>query len=307
MFVNILIVYTSTMKTFIIKFYVLFLFLLVTGSIKAQDFQGKAYYFSKTTMDMSRFNRGGQMSEQQKKQREARMKSRLEKTYVLTFNKEESIFKEDEKLSTPVNGRGSSVWGSSFSPGPQYKNIKERVFLQDQEFFGKQFLIKEDMEALEWKMGTESKQIGQYLCFKATAKKVSIEINMLPPRSGNNEKEEDSLKVKDSTNSKEINLKDEGIKMIEVIAWYTPQIPVSQGPSDYWGLPGLILEVSAGNNAMLCSKIVINPEEKTKIEAPKKGQVVTKKEYNDIITKKMQEFRENRGRSGGRSGGGRPR
>jgi hypothetical protein len=58
---------------------------------------------------------------------------------------------------------------------------------------------------------------------------------------------------------------------------------------------------------MLCSKIVINPEEKTKIEAPKKGQVVTKKEYNDIITKKMQEFRENRGRSGGRSGGGRPR
>ena len=307
MFVNILIVYTSIMKTYIIKFYVLFLFLLVTGSIKAQDFQGKAYYFSKTTMDMSRFNRGGQMSEQQKKQREARMKSRLEKTYVLTFNKEESIFKEDEKLSTPVNGRGSSVWGSSFSPGPQYKNIKERVFLQDQEFFGKQFLIKEDMEALEWKMGTESKQIGQYLCFKATAKKVSIEINMLTPRSGNNEKEEDSLKVKDSTNSKEINLKDEGIKMIEVIAWYTPQIPVSQGPSDYWGLPGLILEVSAGNNTMLCSKIVINPEEKTKIEAPKKGQVVTKKEYNDIITKKMQEFRENRGRTGGRSGGGRPR
>ena len=82
---------------------------------------------------------GARLSEQQKKQREARMKSRLEKTYVLTFNKEESIFKEDEKLSTPVNGRGSSVWGSSFSPGPQYKNIKERVFLQDQEFFGKQF------------------------------------------------------------------------------------------------------------------------------------------------------------------------
>lgn len=294
------------MKTYIFKFYILFLILLVTGAINAQDFQGKAYYFSKTTMDMSRFNRGGQMSEQRKKQIEARMKSRLEKTYVLTFNKMESIFKEDEKLSSPVNGRGPSIWGSSFSPGPQYKNIKERVFLQDQEFFGKQFLIKEDMRALEWKMGTESKQIGQYLCFKATAKKVSTEINMLPPRRGINENKQDSLKVKDSTKSKEISLKDEGV-MIEVIAWYTPQIPVSQGPSDYWGLPGLILEVNAGNNTMLCSKIVTNPEEKTNIEAPKKGQVVTKKEYNDIITKKMQEFRENRGRSGGRSGGGRPR
>tara|TARA_R110002126_G_scaffold89802_5_gene214406 strand:- start:869 stop:1756 length:888 start_codon:yes stop_codon:yes gene_type:complete len=294
------------MKTTITKFYVLCLILLVTVSINAQDFQGKAYYFSKTTMDMSRFNRGGgQMSEQQKKQMEARMKSWLEKTYVLTFNKEESMFKEDEKLSSPVNGRGPSVWGSSFSPGPQYKNIKERVFLQDQEFFGKQFLIKEEMKPLEWKMGTETKQIGQYLCFKATAKKVSTEVEMAPPRRGNNEKKTDSLKVNDSIKSKEENIKDEDVKMIDVIAWYTPQIPVSHGPSEYWGLPGLILEVSAGNNTMLCSKIIINPEEKTKIEAPKKGQVVTKKEYNDIITKKMKEFRENRGRSDRGSGGGR--
>jgi len=83
------------MKTYITKFYVLCLILLVTVSINAQDFQGKAYYFSKTTMDMNRFNRGGQMSEQRKKQMETRMKSRLEKTYLLTFNKEESIFKED--------------------------------------------------------------------------------------------------------------------------------------------------------------------------------------------------------------------
>jgi GLPGLI family protein len=90
-----------------------------------KDFQGKAYYFSKTTMDMSNFGGGGrQLNEQQKKQMEARMKQWLEKTYVLTFNKEESIFKEDEKLSSPVTGRGPSVWGSSFSPGPQYKNIK---------------------------------------------------------------------------------------------------------------------------------------------------------------------------------------
>ena len=301
------------MKTYFTKIFALCLVLLVTVSINAQDFQGKAYYFSKKTMDMSRFNRGGKMSEQQKKQMEARMKTWLEKTYILTFNKEESIFKEDEKLSSPVNGRGPSVWGTSFSPGPQYKNIRERVFLQDQEFFGKQFLIKEDMQALEWKMGSETKQIGQYLCFKATAKKVSSEINMSPPRRGNNEKKPDSLKVADSvivkkTNKSKENIKEEvPIKMIDVVAWYTPQIPVSQGPSEYWGLPGLILEVSAGNTTILCSKIVINPQEKTKIEAPEKGQVVTQKEYNDIITKKMKEFRESRGRNRGRSGGGRPR
>lgn len=274
--------------------------LLISTSINAQDFQGKAYYFSKTTMDMNRFARGRQMTEQQKKQMEARMKSWLEKTYILTFNKEESIFKEDEKLSSPVNGREASVWGSSFSAGPQYKNIKKRLFLQDQEFFGKQFLIKEELKPLEWTMGTETKQIGQYLCFKATAKRPSTEVDWSRiRRNTDNKKAEGSLKNKTKDDKAQSN----EIKMIDIVAWYTPQIPVSQGPSEYWGLPGLILEINAGNNTMLCSKIIINPEEKAKIKAPEKGEEVSKQEYNAIITKKMKEFRENRGRNNGRPRG----
>lgn len=277
--------------------------LLFSASFQAQEFQGQAYYFSKTTMDMSRFNRGGgQMTEQRKKEIAARLKSMLEKTYILTFNKEESIFKEDEKLSSPVSGRGFGSFGSNFSPGPQYKNIKERLFLQDQEFFGKQFLIKEDMQPLEWQMGTETKQIGQYMCFKATAKKVSTNIEFGPPKRDNNKKESDSINDKDAKDIKEENNK--APEMIEVVAWYTPQIPVSQGPADYWGLPGLILEVSAGNNTMLCSKIILNPKETLEIKAPKKGEVVTQLEYKEITTKKMEEFRESRGRGNGRPGGG---
>ena len=84
--------------------------------------------------------------------------------------------------------------------------------------------------------------------------------------------------------------------MLEIVAWYTPMIPISQGPSDYWGLPGLILEVSAGNTTMLCSKIVMNPEEKINIEAPEKGKEITKSEYQATISEKMQEMRNNRGR-----------
>jgi len=296
------------MSTHIFKalFFIAFLFFNST-KIVAQDFQGKAYYFSKTTMDMSRFGGGRQLNEQQKKEMEARMKQWLERTYVLTFNKEESIFVEDEKLEAPVGGRGPSMWGSSFSPGPQYKNLKTNTFLQDQEFFGKQFLIKEDMQPLQWKMGTESKQIGQYTCFKATATKPSTEINWTRssrPQSGSNaEKKTDSTKTSDVARAKE-EPKEEDVEMIEIEAWYTPMIPVSQGPGEYWGLPGLILEISAGNTIMLCSKIVMNPEEKTKIEAPVKGKVVTKKEYNTIITEKMQEMRDNRGRGdNGRSRG----
>jgi len=301
------------MFSFSNKVILLLFTLLFATNIKAQDFQGQAYYFSKTTMDMSRWDRGGKMSEAQKKQMEARMKPWLEKTYILTFNKEESIFKEDEKLEGGPGGRAPSMWGSSFSAGLQYKNIKEKIFLQDQEFFGKQFLITEQMTPYAWKMGSETKKIGQYVCYKATTTRPSSELNFTSTNRRDREKKKEEKK-KDSTSvisdvnvavaavkKEEIEKKEE---MVEVVAWYSPMIPVSQGPTEYWGLPGLILELSAGNTTMLCSKIVMNPEEKIEIKRPTKGEVVTKKEYNEIITGKMQEMRDNRGRgSGGRSRG----
>jgi len=306
------------MFSFSNKVILLLFTLLFATNIKAQDFQGQAYYFSKTTMDMSRWDRGGKMSEAQKKQMEARMKPWLEKTYILTFNKEESIFKEDEKLEGGPGGRAPSMWGSSFSAGLQYKNIKEKIFLQDQEFFGKQFLITEQMTPYAWKMGSETKKIGQYTCYKATMTRPSSELNFTSTNRRDREKKKEEKK-KDSINeaskaldteavvAKEVVAKaekEEKEEMVEVIAWYSPMIPVSQGPTEYWGLPGLILELSAGNTTMLCSKIVMNPEEKIEIKRPTKGEVVTKKEYNEIITGKMQEMRDNRGRgSGGRSRG----
>ena len=259
-------------------------------------------------MDVSRFGGGRQMSEQQKKQMIDRMRQWLERTYILTFNKEESVYAEDEKLEAP-GGRGPSMWGSSFSPGPQYKNVKTKTLLQDQEFFGKKFLIKEDLEPLEWKMGTETKQIGNYTCFKATATRASKEIDWAKMSRGR-DRDTENKKDKDSIKNSEVALTadnnavtpEEGPEMLEIVAWYTPMIPINQGPSDYWGLPGLILEVSAGNVTMLCSKIVMNPEEKETIAIPSKGEVVTKEEYNDIIITKMQEMRNNRGRGGGERG-----
>ena len=301
------------MFSFSNKVILLLFTLLFATNIKAQDFQGQAYYFSKTTMDMSRWDRGGKISEAQKKQMEARMKPWLEKTYILTFNKEESIFKEDEKLEGGPGGRAPSMWGSSFSAGLQYKNIKEKIFLQDQEFFGKQFLITEQMTPYAWKMGSETKKIGQYTCYKATTTRPSSELNFTSTNRRDREKKKEEKK-KDSINVASKALDTEAVvakaeieekeEMVEVIAWYSPMIPVSQGPTEYWGLPGLILELSAGNTTMLCSKIVMNPEEKIEIKRPTKGEVVTKKEYNEIITGKMQEMRDNRGRgSGGRSRG----
>ena len=77
-----------------------------------------------------------------------------------------------------------------------------------------------------------------------------------------------------------------------VTAWYTLQIPIKQGPAMYYGLPGLILEVSAGNESILCSKIVLNPKEGITISKPEKGQKVNQEEYDVIMEKKMKEMNE---------------
>lgn len=283
------------MKSILLKLNVLAFTLLLsfglsnseTSSARMQDFQGKAYYFSKSTMELGAW--GARLSEAQKKQIAERMKNRLEKTYVLTFNKAESVFYEDEKLDA-MSGATDS-WGKNFTPGEQYKNVKTNSQVQNQEFYGKKFLVKDKLQPIEWKMGTETKRIGNYMCFKATASIPSNELtwyNFSWDRLRNNQTPDSTAEGAEPE-----------IKMTDVEAWYTPQIPVSHGPLEYWGLPGLILEVSADNTTMLCSKIVLNPEETVEIVAPDKGKEVTKNEYQSIIVEKMKEFRDNRGRRRG--------
>ena len=276
--------------------------LLACNTAIAQEFQGVAIYQSKTSIDFDGFG-GRQMSEEQKKQIAERMKSMFEKTYKLTFNAFESVYKEEDKLETPGGGGGFRVgFMSSFTGGPQYKNVKDNQLLQEQEFFGKQFLVKDSLPKLEWKMGTESKQIGQYLCFKATAMKKVDETDFMNFRRRNRDSEEkrEGEVAKDSTKTNNPMDEIEIPKEIEVTAWYTPQIPINQGPDEYWGLPGLILEVNADRTTILCSKIVINPKVKEEIQVLSKGKEVTKKEYTDIVKQKIEEMREN---FGGRNGG----
>ncbi|WP_299685141.1 GLPGLI family protein [uncultured Dokdonia sp.] len=255
-----------------------------------QEFQGQAYYSSKSTMELGSW--GARLSEAQKKDVQARLKNRLEKTYILSFNKEESLFVEEDKLDA-MSGATDS-WGQNFTQGRQYKNVKENALVQSQEFYGKQFLVKDKLQAIDWKMGTESKQIGQYMCFKATASIPTAELTWYDFSWGElrqaTPKESDLADA--DANTPEVN-------MTEVEAWYTPQVPVGHGPGEYWGLPGLILEVSAGNTTLLCSKIVMNPKETVKIEAPSKGKEITKGAYKETITGKMKEMRNNRGRRRG--------
>jgi GLPGLI family protein len=269
-------------------------------SLQAQEFQGMAVYESKTsTADFkSNFAGNREMTPEMQKSIEERMKGMFEKTFILYFDKSASIYKEEEKLEGPGQG-GGMRWMSSMTGGggTLYKNVKEKLYAVDKEFMGKEFLVKDSLVNYQWKMEGETRVIGGYNCFKATTVRPASKTDFRNFRP----KKEDLAAAKPADGEKKTNFMDnlEMPKDVTITAWYTPEIPVNQGPENYWGLPGLILEINDGKTVILCSKIVLNPKEKTVIKAPVKGKVISQKEYDETVIKKMQEMREmNQGRGG---------
>ena len=256
---------------------VLCLLLLYPPLILSQDFQGKAYYMSKISVDKSwldnpRFaSRKGYMNDM--------IKRNTEKDYVLEFNSIESTYKQIEKLE--AEGQGYN-WMANYigeNIGKIYKNVQDKISINETEMMGKFFLVTENLENAKWKMSGESKKIGQYTCYKATYNK-QVEEKVFSFGSWN------------QTNGTNQPKKPKKMRDVEVVAWFTPEIPVSSGPSWYQGLPGLILEVSDDKTTILCTKIVLNPKEKTKIKRPKKGKVITNQDFVTLQDQKRIEARE---------------
>lgn len=275
-----------------------FLFLFST-SISSQDFQGQAFYKTQTAMDFGSW--GDRMSAEQKKAMKERMKPFLEPVYILTFDKTKSIYKQEETLDAPGGGGGRG-WGRmmSSSGGPVFKDISSKKSLESREFMGKKFLISNDQDRIKWVLEKEQKMIGNYLCFKATAQlkkpKTMTSAWRNAEKDSNQTKENDTKQEdKDGESDKKVEKLDEVVVNAEVetiTAWYTPQIPVSHGPAEYGGLPGLILELTTGSTVMLCTKVVMNPEKRIEISAPTKGESVTRNEFDNIVEVKVKEMRD---------------
>jgi GLPGLI family protein len=277
--------------------YYLFLILVVSQVQAQKDFQGMAVYESKTQAPKFEGMRGNRdITPEMRQDMEERLKKMLEKTFILNFDKSASIYKEEEKLDAPGQQGGMRIMMNSFmgGGGTFYKDVKTKSYTVDKEFMGKEFLVVDSLPKLDWKLEQETKQIGGYNCYKATAVKEASKTDFRNFRPKNN------YDAKKTSGETKTNFEDnfEMPKEIVVTAWYTPEIPVNQGPENYWGLPGLILEVNDGRTTILCSKIILNAKEKVEIKPSKKGKVISQKDYDETVIKKMEEFREmNRGRA----------
>ncbi len=267
----------------------------------AQEFQGTATYQSKTNTSewMDKISGNSQITPDMQKMIEDRMKKMSEKTFILNFGKSNSIYKEEEKLDAPGTDGGSrrmmaSVMGGG---GTYYKDIKNKNFIVDREFMGKEFLVQDSLPKYDWKMESESRQIGGYTCYKATAVK-AVDKSDFRNMGFKKEDKKDADKKASISKSNIIDML-EMPDNVAITAWYAPEIPVSHGPESYYGLPGLILEINDGKTVILCSKVVLNPKEKVTIKAPTKGKVVSEEEYNKIVLEKMEELKQMNAAPGG--------
>ena len=260
------------------KHYLSALLLLFSTIGLAQNFQGVATYKSHRKVDLKLDDKNVNVEMQE--QIQAQLRRQFQQEYTLTFNKNESLYKQEEKLEAPNPIQSGMQIKISQGSDIMYKNLKENRYTNKNEIFGKVFLIKDFLNNRKWKLVNETKNIGDYTCFKAEFS--------------------DDYTTQTLTSDGEV---EEVTKPRTTTIWYTPQIPINNGPADYFGLPGLILEVNDGDLTLVCSQIVLNPKEEVQITEPTKGKEVSQEEFDEIRDKKseemMEQFRSRRGSGDG--------
>lgn len=235
----------------------LFLLFLATMpfSMIAQNTEGQIFY--KETIQLN-IELPPEVAEQMK----GKMPTERSSDMVLYFNETTSLFKNadqsdkgEETIEESMEGEDGGIQIKMRIDTPDnrtYKDLENGKKIQQREFMGKKFLIKDELIKYQWKMAGEQKQIGDYMCMKAT-----------------------HVGEKDT-----------------IVAWFTPQIPVAVGPNNLGQLPGAILEVdfNHGEQTIVMTSVQLKTLDKDSIVAPKKGKEVTEAEMDDIIEKKMKEM-----------------
>lgn len=252
-----------------IYFSIIVLFLTFQGF--AQEISGRAYYTSIFKGEKPELTEK-QMNNPHAKDLAEQLGQTITDEFVLEFTSDESIFKMLPKLQKPNPQAGRITIRRTIMGEDEilYKNLKEKKLLNEKELYSKKFLIQDNLDNKDWELSKESKTIGEYVCFRAIWRS---------PRPIVEGDKDDSSQLRSEAD--------------EIIAWYTPQIPVQNGPTKYDGLPGLILEVQQGNQKFVCTKIVLNPDESIVIEKPNKGKKVSQEEFDIILEEKSQDMREN--------------
>lgn len=207
----------------------------------------------------------------------------------------ELLFTEGKSLWQPVeddnqgddmtfNDGGANVRMVFRMPGSNdvtFHNIAEGKKVEQRELAEKNYIITDSIRKLNWKVTGETKTILGKNCMKATTQRTQESFRMTMDN-GEAKRE----KVMDTLN---------------IVAWFTNEIPGSFGPDMYQGqLPGTILEIDINNGRNSFKAIEISPKvDVARVKEPSKGKKATTAEFAKEREKLMQDMMQNGGGPGG--------
>lgn len=236
----------------------------------AQGLSGRVNYKTSLTIKLSMDST--KMAPEVIADLQRQLKKQMEKEYTLSFTQSESNWKQVESLGSGPATASSSGAKIVIQTGNEnrllYKNIGEQSYTKEEDLMGKPFLVQDSLRIYDWELTGNTKKIGEYEVQEAKYSRIidskSFSMGM------------DEMELTKDT--------------INVTAWFAPQIPVSHGPADFWGLPGLILELQNEGLTYLADRIVLNPTDPVAIEVPKKGQKISNEEYRALADEKMKDM-----------------
>ncbi len=171
--------------------------------------------------------------------------------YILKFNPNESYYYIDAGMK-PNDLEDPMAYHLSkmmLGHGIFYQNAPKHYTLNQDESLHQLYLIKDTIQN-DWTISYEKKMIGGFKCYKATKKCPCGQ---------------------------------------DIVAWFTPEIPVLFGPAGYSGTPGLILQLTFFKHTLRVKKIKFF-KKPIPITPPNKGKPITKTEFKNFMRKKRLEL-----------------
>jgi GLPGLI family protein len=245
-------------------------FLLALNSSHAQQKEGKVTY-QRTSTFQARFNINGE---------ENVVPQTRKDNFELQFGNNLSLWKSaddnnDGMETMPDNGMQIRMIAAG-SDDVLFTDLSAGTKTEKREMFDKTFIIDDSVRALKWKVTGETKTILDHPCMKAVATQVRQSMRMTMDN-GKMERKE----VSDT---------------MTITAWFTNDIPVSAGPAEYQGqLPGLILELTAGDRQAYIATAISQKADIASIKAPSGKKHYTPAEFRKESDKMMKEMQDNMG------------
>jgi len=158
------------------------------------------------------------------------------------------VFSDNKSLHTPAITEGSAKLGDEYvgQINTTFTDVVGHTNIIQKNIYGENFLVKDSLRKIKWKITDETREIAGYSCRRANGL------------------------VMDS---------------VYVVAFYTSKIPVAGGPETFNGLPGMILGVALPHENMtwFATKVSDGVIPATTLAPPKKGKVVSRKQLHDQL------------------------